>query len=98
MHSFLLSYFFIFEKREIYWPGSGVDVLEFDLFEVGDDVVFGSRSVVKCSNENEMKKVKLKKGANVADRCFITPGVTVGMFSVSFSFSSPPLPSPRPSY
>eukprot|EP00026_Physarum_polycephalum_P000199 Phypoly_transcript_00199.p1 GENE.Phypoly_transcript_00199~~Phypoly_transcript_00199.p1 ORF type:complete len:1729 (+),score=274.19 Phypoly_transcript_00199:185-5371(+) len=68
--------------KRIYWPGSGVDVLEYDLFEVGDDVVFGSRSAVKCSNENEMKRVKLKKGSNVADRCFISPGVTVGKGAV----------------
>jgi hypothetical protein len=34
----------------VHWlcTGSGLDVVEFDLLEIGDDVVFGSRSVVGC--------------------------------------------------
>ncbi len=54
-------------------------MLEFDLLEVGDDVVFGSRSVVKCATGTAMKPVKLKTRCNIADRCYISPGVTVGM-------------------
>lgn len=33
--------------KRVYWPGSGFKVVEYDLFEVGDDVVFGSRSTVQ---------------------------------------------------
>ena len=35
--------------KRVYWPGSGLDIVEYDLLEVGDDVVFGSRSTVLTS-------------------------------------------------
>lgn len=54
--------------KRVYWPGSGVDVTEFDLFEVGDDVVFGSRSIVIITSQDGSKKVKIDNGAMLADR------------------------------
>ena len=32
--------------RHVYWPGSGIETCEYDLLEIGDDVTFGSRSIV----------------------------------------------------
>ncbi len=32
--------------KRVYWPGSGMQMYDFDLLEVGSDVVFGSRSHV----------------------------------------------------
>jgi acetyltransferase-like isoleucine patch superfamily enzyme len=66
----------------VYWPGSGVDVVEFDLLTVEDDVVFGSRSAVMCATATTAAPVHIGAGAMVADRCLVLPGVTVGKNSV----------------
>eukprot|EP01038_Epipyxis_sp_PR26KG_P006462 gene6462-8890_t len=63
--------------KRIYWPGSGLDIVEYDLLEVGDDVVFGSRSVVITSSTTCSKSVVIEAGSMIADRCIILPGVTV---------------------
>jgi hypothetical protein len=52
-------------------------LIEFDLLTVGDDVVFGSRSYVLCSDADESAPVTLAAGAMVADRCVLLPGVTI---------------------
>ena len=64
--------------KRIFWPGSGIDVVEHDLIEIGDDCVFGSRSMVMCGTASVNKRVTLMPGANVADRCCLLPGVTLG--------------------
>ena len=58
--------------ERVYWPGSGLDIVEYDLLEVGDDVVFGSRSVVLTSSAVRSAPVKFESGAMVADRCVQT--------------------------
>lgn len=63
--------------QNIYWPGSQFDIVEFDLFEVGDNVVFGSRSIVMVRDCHEAKKVVLENGSNMTDRCCCLPGVVV---------------------
>lgn len=63
--------------KRIYWPGSGLEIVEFDLLEIGDDVVFGSRSVIITSSTTCSKKVVLESGTMVADRCVILPGVVL---------------------
>lgn len=63
--------------KHIYWPGSGLEIVEFDLLEVQDDVVFGSRSVVITSSTVCSKRVVLEAGTMVADRCVILPGVVL---------------------
>lgn len=30
--------------KRIFWPGSGINMVEYDLLEVQDDCIFGSRS------------------------------------------------------
>lgn len=62
----------------MYWPGSGVYIEELDLLEVGDHVVFGSRSEILCTDAVDSAPVKLGDGCMVADRCVLLPGVTVG--------------------
>jgi acetyltransferase-like isoleucine patch superfamily enzyme len=63
--------------KRVYWPGSGLDIVEYDLLEVGDDVVFGSRSVIMTSSAGRSAPVVFEAGSMVADRCVILPGVTV---------------------
>lgn len=58
----------------MYWPGSGLEIVEFDLLTVGDDVVFGSRSVVITSSTTCSKRVTFEAGCMIADRCVVLPG------------------------
>ncbi len=64
----------------MYWPGSGLEIVEFDLLTVGDDVVFGSRSVVITSSTTCSKRVILENGCMIADRCVILPGEWFTLF------------------
>ena len=64
--------------KHVYWPGSGVYIEELDLLEVGDHVVFGSRSEILCTDALDSAPVRLRDGCMVADRCVLLPGVTVG--------------------
>eukprot|EP00899_Mesostigma_viride_P029467 jgi/Mesvir1/9705/Mv12179-RA.4 len=68
--------------KRVFWPGSGVDLVELDLLEVGDDVVWGSRCIVMACDAIEALPVRIEAGANVADRCVILPGVSVGRNAV----------------
>jgi acetyltransferase-like isoleucine patch superfamily enzyme/acyl carrier protein len=60
--------------KRVYWPGSGLEIVEYDLLEVGDDVVFGSRSIVMTSTSEHSNRVVLERGAMLADRCILLPG------------------------
>ena len=68
--------------ERVYWPGSGVDVVEFDNFHVGNDVVFGSRSIVMTCSTECSKPVVFEDGVMVADRCVVLPGVVLRRGSV----------------
>mmetsp|Transcript_37294 Transcript_37294/g.99351 ORF Transcript_37294/g.99351 Transcript_37294/m.99351 type:complete len:113 (-) Transcript_37294:421-759(-) len=47
--------------KRIYWPGSGIEgLVEYDLLEVGDDVVFGSRSMIMCADRDEALQVSFR--------------------------------------
>eukprot|EP00931_Biecheleriopsis_adriatica_P018346 TRINITY_DN12891_c0_g2_i1.p1 TRINITY_DN12891_c0_g2~~TRINITY_DN12891_c0_g2_i1.p1 ORF type:complete len:1697 (+),score=261.63 TRINITY_DN12891_c0_g2_i1:49-5139(+) len=61
----------------IFWPGKPLDLIEYDLLEVGDDVTFGSRSSIRCSDLFGAKKVRILSGAMVADNCTVLPGTVV---------------------
>ena len=83
--------------KRIYWPGSGVKCTEHDLLSVGDDAVFGSRSVVLTSDREESVPVRIGDGCFVADRCVLLPGVemkrnsTLGSGSLGpKNFTAPP--------
>ncbi|KZT25194.1 acetyl-CoA synthetase-like protein [Neolentinus lepideus HHB14362 ss-1] len=64
--------------RRVYWPGSGVYCPDPELLEVGDDVVFGSRSELFTSDCISSEKIIIKSGAMIADRVVLLPGTTVG--------------------
>ncbi|KAI8093662.1 uncharacterized protein BX664DRAFT_261054 [Halteromyces radiatus] len=68
--------------KRVYWPGSGLRVVEFDLLNIGDDVVFGSRTHVLCSDAVESAPVTIGNGAMVADRCVLLPGSHIGRKAV----------------
>jgi acyl-CoA synthetase (AMP-forming)/AMP-acid ligase II/acetyltransferase-like isoleucine patch superfamily enzyme/acyl carrier protein len=68
--------------KYVYWPGSGLEIVEYDLLEVGDNVTFGSRSVVMTSTAIRSGKVTFEAGAMIADRCVVLPGVTMRRGSV----------------
>lgn len=63
--------------KNVYWPGSGLELVEFDLLEVGNDVIFGSRSVIITSSTTCSKRVVFEDGVMIADRCVILPGAVV---------------------
>ncbi len=63
--------------KRIYWPGSGNVMTEYDLFECGDDVTFGSRSTYLMTSAHGSRSIRIEPGANVADRCVLAPGVIV---------------------
>ena len=64
--------------KRVYWPGSGLYCPDPELFEVGDDVVFGSRSEVFTTDGTGSGRIVVKAGAMIADRVVLLPGVTVG--------------------
>jgi acetyltransferase-like isoleucine patch superfamily enzyme len=68
--------------KRVYWPGSGIRVVEYDLLTIGNDVVFGSRTHVLCSDSVESAPVTVGDGAMVADRCVLLPGSSIGRKAV----------------
>lgn len=69
--------------KRVYWPGhQPVFSGEFDLLEIGDDVVFGSRSAIFVSSRDSSQKVTLCAGCNVADNCVVFPGSVIGKNAV----------------
>lgn len=64
--------------KRVYWPGTGPSVQDWDLIEIGDDVVFGSRSHLVTSDGTVSDRVKIHNGAMVADRVVLLPGVELG--------------------
>jgi hypothetical protein len=67
----------------VFWPGQQpIFSGEFDLLEIGDDVVFGSRSAIFFTTRDSCEKVILCAGSNVADNCVVLPGGIVGKSAV----------------
>ncbi|MCJ1246778.1 hypothetical protein MMC30_003987 [Trapelia coarctata] len=66
----------------VYWPGNGPTIQDFDLIDVGDNVVFGSRSHIVTSDGTGSQKVTIGDNAMVADRVVILPGTTLGKNTV----------------
>ncbi|WFD27979.1 putative NRPS-like protein biosynthetic cluster [Malassezia nana] len=65
--------------KRVYWPGSGIYCPDPELLEIGDDVVFGSRSEVFTSDSISFDPVRIGRGAMIADRVVLLPGSTVGV-------------------
>lgn len=68
--------------RRVYWPGTGPSIQDFDLVDIGDDVVFGSRSYIITSDAQGSDFVRVDKGAMVADRVVLRPGTRLGRRAV----------------
>ncbi|WFD31272.1 putative NRPS-like protein biosynthetic cluster [Malassezia sp. CBS 17886] len=64
--------------KRVYWPGSGLKCADPELLEIGDDVVFGSRSELYTSDSISFDPIRIGRGAMVADRVVILPGTTIG--------------------
>jgi len=45
-----------------------MEIIEYDLLEIGDNVVFGSRSAFFTSTSQEAKRIVIEDGAMIADR------------------------------
>eukprot|EP00978_Attheya_sp_CCMP212_P021822 scaffold64143_cov68-Attheya_sp.AAC.10 len=69
--------------KRVFWPGNQpIFTGEFDLLEIGDDVVFGSRSSIFFRTVDSCDKVILCAGSNVADNCVVLPGSIIGKNAV----------------
>ena len=73
--------------ERVYWPGSGLYCPDPELLEIGDDVVFGSRSELFTTDGLGSSKIKIEAGAMVADRVVLLPGTHIGRRTVMGSGS-----------
>jgi len=64
--------------KRVYWPGSSLVCDDPELLEIGNDVVFGSRSELFTSDAQGCDKIIIGNGAMIADRCVLLPGTKVG--------------------
>lgn len=73
--------------KRVYWPGSGIYCPDPELLEIGDDVVFGSRSEIFTTDNIGTAKITVGNGAMIADRVVLLPGTHVGKRTVMGSGS-----------
>ncbi|KAI5895638.1 uncharacterized protein SCHCODRAFT_02686995 [Schizophyllum commune H4-8] len=66
----------------VYWPGSSVYCPDPELLEIGNDVVFGSRSEFFTSDQYGSGKIVIEDGAMIADRVVLLPDTRVGRQAV----------------
>jgi carbonic anhydrase/acetyltransferase-like protein (isoleucine patch superfamily) len=64
--------------KRVYWPGVGPSMQDFELLNIGNDVVFGSRAHLVTSNQTESSSISLGNGCMIADRVVVQPGTIVG--------------------
>ena len=64
--------------QRVYWPGTGPAVGDYHLINVGDDVVFGSRSHMITSDGTGSEPIIIGNNAMIADRVCLLPGVSIG--------------------
>ncbi|KAI0129065.1 hypothetical protein BJ170DRAFT_358715 [Xylariales sp. AK1849] len=68
--------------KRVYWPGTGPGIGDYHLIDIGNDVVFGSRSHLITSDGISSEMVKIGDGAMIADRVCLLPGVSIGQGAV----------------
>ena len=78
MTSFLMRTMGSKVGKQVYWPGTGPSLQDFDFIEVGDNVVFGSRAHLVTSDGNGSDCIRIQNNAMVADRVVLLPGVILG--------------------
>lgn len=64
--------------KRVYWPGTGPTIGDYDLVDIGDDVVFGSRAHLVTSDGTGSEVIRIGNNAMVSDRVVLLPGVTLG--------------------
>jgi acetyltransferase-like isoleucine patch superfamily enzyme/acyl carrier protein len=64
--------------KRVYWPGTGPSIGDYHLLDIGNDVVFGSRSHLITSDAQGSEKITIGDRAMIADRVVLLPGVEVG--------------------
>lgn len=64
--------------KRVYWPGNGPTMQDFELLNIGNDVVFGSRSHLITSDQIQSTGITLGNGCMVADRVVVLPGAKIG--------------------
>ncbi|PYH38730.1 acetyl-CoA synthetase-like protein [Aspergillus neoniger CBS 115656] len=65
--------------KRVYWPRTELKLIpDFDLVDIGHDVVFGSRSCLVTIDGLGRDPIVIKDGAMLGDRCVVLPGVTIG--------------------
>lgn len=64
--------------KRVYWPGVGPSMQDFELLDIGNDVVFGSRAHLVTSDQIGSAAITLADGCMVADRVVVQAGTIVG--------------------
>jgi acetyltransferase-like isoleucine patch superfamily enzyme/acyl carrier protein len=64
--------------RRVYWPGTGPSIGDYHLLDIGNDVVFGSRSHLITTDATGSGRITIRDRAMIADRVMLLPGVDVG--------------------
>lgn len=64
--------------KRVYWPGTGPGIGDYHLLDIGNDVVFGSRSHLVTSDGIGSEKITIRDRAMIADRVCLLPGVEIG--------------------
>ncbi|KAL4890294.1 hypothetical protein BDV59DRAFT_209777 [Aspergillus ambiguus] len=64
--------------KRVYWPSVFPSVQDFDLLDIGNDVVFGSGSHLVTSDGLGKDRIEIGDGAMIGDRAVLQPGVIVG--------------------
>ena len=68
--------------KNVYWPGTGPSIQDYHLLDIGDDVVFGSRSHLVTSDGSGSDYIQINDGAMIADRVVLLPGTKIGQQTV----------------
>ncbi|KAJ3163370.1 hypothetical protein HDU88_006319 [Geranomyces variabilis] len=63
--------------KRVYWPGTGPSITDYNLIDIGNDVVFGSRAHLVTSDGIGSDFIRVGDGAMVSDRVVILPGTTL---------------------
>lgn len=56
--------------KRVYWPGSGIYCPDPELLEIGDNVIFGSRSFLITTDRLGSGKIKIEDGGKVILWCY----------------------------
>ncbi|PWY85535.1 hypothetical protein BO83DRAFT_443384 [Aspergillus eucalypticola CBS 122712] len=65
--------------KRVYWPRTKLNLIpDFDQIDIGNDVVFGSRSFLVTADGLGREPIVIGDGTMLGDRSVVFPGVTIG--------------------